>query len=113
MTALPKWVTHRKDGVFVVDPDIAYPAVLKALGLGGKPDQYQLETAYQCVKMKVQELAEAAGHDPKKPLIIHIAGGGTAKKSWALSAHPRGRGSEAATQGREARVHFERVRGQI
>jgi hypothetical protein len=106
---LPSWVTRDKNGVFNVDPDVAYPQVLKALKVE-KPDQYWLEVAYQCVKLKVQALASGAGQDPSRPVVIHIEGGAENKKSWALSNFPAGRGAMAATKGLEAKAHYERIR---
>lgn len=110
---LPAWVTrNQKTGVFTVDPDAVYPAVLKALKVE-KPDQYWLEVAFQCVKLKVQELAAGAGHDATKPVVIHIDGGAENKKTWALVNHPPGRGAVVATKGREAKAHYERIREQF
>jgi hypothetical protein len=44
------------------------------------------------------------------PLQIHVVAGGGRKERWALARHKAGRGAAAATQGREARAHYERIR---
>ncbi len=67
------------------------------------PTQYSLEVAYQCLKMDVQS---AVGFGVE----IHIK---DAKKAYAQKGHPPGRGALAATQGREARGHYERMRGAV
>lgn len=113
MKDFPKWLTKDKKGAFVVDTSAAYPIVMKALDL--KHDQYGLEVAYQCIKMKVQELVAASGSDPRdkgRSLVILMEAGGD-KERWALRNAPAGKGAAAATQGREARVHFDRIRGRI
>ncbi len=77
-----------------------------------KPDQYWLEVAYQCAKMDVQSALTGTRYDPRlanMPAEIKF----TRAARWALSAHPRGKGAEAATKGREAREHYRRVRGRL
>jgi hypothetical protein len=109
MAKLPNWVTRRKDGVMVVDPDLAYPAIAKALGVKDL-DQYWVEVCFQCAKLAVQDLAD---QPPDKTLIIHILSDGDRKGKWTLSAFPKGRGAEAATRDREARVHYQRIKNAI
>lgn len=109
----PNWLKKDKKGAYLVDTHVAYPIFLKALGL--KPDQYGLEVVYQCTKMKVQELVAASGSDPRddgKPLVI-LMEAGKDKERWALRNAPAGKGTAAATQGREARVHYERIRSKV
>lgn len=110
---IPPWVTYEaKTGVFTIDPDVAYPEILRVLGFDKKIDQYSLEVAYQVAKMKTQDLAASLGHDlTKQAIVIHIDPQSTAdKKRWALASHPRGRGPEAATKGLEAKAHYARIR---
>lgn len=107
---LPKWLTRDdKTGTFVIDPAKAYPVILKELGL--PIDQYSVETAYQCAKMKVQEIALALGVQGTVSIIV--LGGDDNKANWALVKHPAGGGADRATLGREAKGHFERIRTRI
>jgi len=99
---LPKWLTVRPDGVAVVDPDKAYPIVLKALGVADKDvDQYYVETAYQCAKMAAQDLLGQQG----AVLQIRIE----CRPKWALKNFPVGRGIVLATKGREAKALYGKV----
>lgn len=111
---LPAWLTHRKDGCFVVDPDLAYPKVLETLGVKEKDyDQYWIEVAYQCSKMAVQEIVTGTELDPRvkggMTLVIIIESAGGRKDRWKLANYPAGRGVTAATRGLEAKAHFPRV----
>lgn len=112
---LPKWLTKNEKGVYVVDADQAFPIALKALGLDEKLDQYALECAYQCVKMKTQEEAAANGdYDPEgggKTLVISIEC--KDKEKWRHANHPEGRGVLAATKGREAKAMYPKVRNKL
>jgi hypothetical protein len=120
----PSWLEKNEGGAYVVNTDEAYPEVLKVLGL--EKDQYSIEVAYQCIKLKVQDLVAASDDDPReqdppKPLVILMESAAkaaaeteedaiAAKEKWALRKYPEGRGAAAATKGREARDHYERVR---
>lgn len=84
-----------------VDADAAYRAWLKELGVT-EPDQYWLEVAYQCIKLELQAAMrtftfEIRIHDPAK--------------RWAQRKFPIGRGPVRAAQGKEAKRHFQRLRG--
>ena len=87
----------------------------KELGVGPEDDperrhsidQYWIEVAYQCVKMELQRLLGRFNFE------IRIVAHGGRKERWALKNHPNGRGVKAATQGREAREHYRRLRGFI
>lgn len=113
---LPPWAARRKDGVFIVDADAAYKAILKELKV--KPadyDQYWLEVAFQCMKLEIQRTIGGTRFDPRSrdvptALCISIAGG---KEKWALNKFPPGRGIWLATKGKEARGHYLRLRGGI
>lgn len=110
---LPKWLSQRDDGIFVIDPDLAYPAIFAALGVD-KPDQYWTEVAYQSAKMEVQRLIVGTELAPEDaPLEIHVNTEGDRKERWSLANMPEGRGVEVATKGREARVHYERIIGRF
>jgi hypothetical protein len=75
-------------------------------------DQYWLEVAYQCAKMDLQLAIENTEHDPRtagKFAEFHF----TADQKWKQTNYPPGRTSAAASQGREARQHFTRIRGRL
>lgn len=100
---LPKWLTRNKAGAFIVDADAAYPMVFSVMGVS-KIDQYALETAYQCLKLKVQDIAETFDDDPrKKGGVLAICFQSKDKTRWSFESHPEGKGWFAATKGREAR----------
>jgi hypothetical protein len=74
---LPDWLSQEGPGRYAVDPDIAYPPALKALGAPAV-DQYWLELAYLLVR-------EAAGRllpGPVSQLRF------LRRERWALLAHP-------------------------
>ena len=104
---LPGWArhvgeTHRGLPKVEADPDKFYPVLLKDLGFD-KIDQYALEVAYQCMKMDLQVAMRTFGFE------IRVLN----RPKWALKSHPEGRGVQAATQGREARAHYVRIRGAL
>ena len=101
---LPEWAAEDGKNAVRVDPDKFYPAILSDLGVDEKDvDQYWLEVAYQFMKMDVQK---AMGHFN---FNINV----TNRPKWALANHKPGRGIVAATQGREARQHYVRIRGTL
>lgn len=78
----------------------------------GVPDQYWLEVAYQCAKMDLQSALIGTPYDPitsGKPAEFHFS----RAPEFALTAHPKGKGVEAASRGREAREHYRRIRGRL
>lgn len=113
MVKLPDWLKKNEKGAYLVDSDKVYPIVLKALNIGSDLDQYQLEVAYQCVKMKVQDLAEANGDGPANGKSLPILMQTSDKAKWSIKSYPAGRGAKAATQGREAKVHYARIKNLI
>lgn len=113
MKKFPAWLTRREDGVFVIDPDIAYPTILKALRIkDDQLDQYWLEVAYQSAKLFTQDLIAGTEYDPRpeRHLTMHILGGSARKKQWGLANYKAGRGAYAATKGREAVFHYEKIK---
>lgn len=73
-------------------------------------DQYKLECALQVVKMKAMEVIGDQDDDPNKIGRARVLMTKAADKDkWAIANYPEGRGARAATQGREARIHFDRV----
>lgn len=112
---LPDWAkAHVNDGgMLVVEGDTdRYVAEWLQLLKVKTPDQYWLEVAYQCAKMDVQTAIEGSEFDPrtcKKPHYILFS----RSSKYALAQHPTGKGAAAATQGREARDHYKRVRGRL
>ncbi len=113
---LPTWAklvdgSARVGATVEVDSDLAYKAWLDLLSVAAV-DQYWLETAYQCIKMDVQTALEQSELSPARtnqPVQINF----TRAPQYALAAHPVGRGTHAATKGREAREHYKRLRGRI
>lgn len=127
---LPKWLTQNseKPNHFTANPDLYYPMIQKELEIpDDKLDQYWIEVFFQCLKMDVQHQVRVCGVDPRQldpplQLEIRINSGrnsdgtsnmGATKEKWALKNYPKGRGIVKATQGREARQHFQRLRGFI
>lgn len=77
-----------------------------------KPDQYWLECAYQCAKLDVQMALTGSDYDPRasqKPALLKF----TRADEFALRRFPAGKGTMAATEGREARRHYQRIRGRL
>jgi hypothetical protein len=96
--------------VVEVDSEQAYPYWLALLG-NHDVDQYWLETAYQCIKLDVQSALVGTELDPRagKPVQIVFS----RAPRFALKAWPEGRGASVATNGREARGHYVRIRGRM
>lgn len=116
LMALPDWAKRVPCGKKVcikveIDPDGFIPYWLDLLGVT-TPDQYWLEVAYQCAKLDVQASLESTEYDPRvagKPAEIKVLN----RPDWALAKFPKGKGVQAASQGKEARGHYKRVRGRI
>jgi len=107
----PNWLSKDTHGAFVVDADKAYPVILSAMGASvGNPDQYQLECAYQCAKLKIQDLITGTADDPRpaNPLVIVVDC--TNKIMWKHSSHAVGKGKTAATEGGEARQVYANIK---
>lgn len=76
------------------------------------PDQYWLEVAYQCAKLDLQMAIAGSKYDPRtsgKPANFHFK----RSEKWTQKKYPAGKGPNAATQGREAREHYRRIRGRL
>jgi len=76
-----------------------------------KPDQYWLEVAYQCAKLDLQSALVNTEYDPRGGKFAEFKF--TRAPQWALKNFSAGKGTKAATQGREAREHYKRVRGRL
>jgi hypothetical protein len=108
---LPAWLTQdgSKPNMFHIDPDIAYPAVIARLEQlnikTGDTDQYWLEVAFQITKIVAQDLIGDADLDPRPAaaLILNIQSDGGRKGRWAMRGFNKGKGTIAATKGKEAR----------
>ena len=107
---LPDWArikadrsTEPKGPGVIIEVDTAKAMQEWQTRLGNPaPDQYWLETAYQCAKMDIQAALEGTPFDPRatnRPIEIHF----TRSEQHALHRHPEGRGIHAATKGKEAR----------
>lgn len=119
--ALPAWARVLKDHPNVKagrvsiaiegDTDGYVREWLKLLG-DPNPDQYWLEVAYQCAKLDLQAALVGTPYDPrvcgKSAQFVF-----TRAPQWTLKRFQRGRGAQRATQGREARDHYRRIRGAL
>jgi hypothetical protein len=108
----PAWLSEGANNTFVIDPNIAYPAILQALGVN-EVDQYWVEVAYQIAKMEAFRIITDGEPPGGDTVQLTINSADDRKQRWALANLPKGRGTEAATQGREAVVHYDRVRGRF
>lgn len=115
--ALPGWAriaeTHSEKVSVCIEADTA-GYIKEWFGLLNveTPDQYWLEVAYQCAKMDLQTALLGTQYDPRtsgKPAEFHFS----RAPEYALTAHPKGKGVEAASKGREAREHYRRIRGRL
>lgn len=77
-----------------------------------QPDQYWLEVAYQCTKLDLQSCLRGTPFDPRisgKPVEFKlITTPEFAHKNW-----PEGKTWQVASQGKQARMHYMRVRGTL
>ncbi len=116
---LPSWATEKADAsgkvktVVCVDSAAAYSEWLDLLKVVKENvDQYWLEVAYQCVKLDVQAALAGTDCDPRtcgKPTGILFSNA----PEFALAQFPEGKGVAVATQGKEARNHYVRLRGRM
>lgn len=109
MDNLPEWAEkHPTQGNAVLaDPDKFYPALLKELGVE-KPDKYWIEVAYQCMKLDLQTAMRKFG------FTIHVRADDGRKDRWSLANFTGTQADVArATKGKEARGHYQRIRGFI
>lgn len=106
---IPPWAKRRhvlsNRVVYDVDPDLFYPQILDELGVT-KPTKYDIETAYQIMKMDMQVAHGSYG------FTIHVRGDNDRKLRWNLTMFP-GHDHDVlvATAGLEARAHYLRIRG--
>lgn len=114
---LPEWASvdpHTPKGTalhIAVDTD---KAMREWLGLLGSPpiDQYWLEVAFQCVKLDCQMALAGTEYDPRinaKPAQFTM----NRAEHFAQKKHPVGKGAAQASQGKEARGHYIRIRGNL
>jgi hypothetical protein len=102
-----------ENGVVTIDPDIAYPAIMTELKIAKKDlDQYWAEIIYQCAKLEAMRLVANTDQDPRPQNALRIIIE-SRKDKWAINKLPEGRGTKAATAGREAREIYRNWRGFI
>jgi hypothetical protein len=115
--SLPKWAkmaeshSPKVSCLIKADMDGAMKEWLDLLEVK-EPDQYWLEAAYQCAKLDLQAALAGSPMDPRisgKPCEFHFS----RAPQWALANFPKGKGPRAATQGKEARSHYVRIRGRM
>jgi len=109
---IPEWAKRHpgrsnREIAYLVDPDKFYPQILDELGVT-KPTKYDIEVAYQVMKMDMQVAHGSYG------FTIHVRADSERKRRWNLSMFP-GTDQEVlvATAGLEARAHYLRLRGFI
>jgi hypothetical protein len=117
---LPNWLSIREDGAFVVDPNIAYPQMMTAMGFDPKDaGQYEVECAYQGVKRAVQDIVDGTDLDPRsdaknpRGLVIVIDASDDRKNRWRLANLKQGepgRDIHAATKGQHAKRRYQEVK---
>ncbi|HEX9771002.1 MAG TPA: hypothetical protein VGA50_17650 [Kiloniellales bacterium] len=101
---LPKWaaIDPNNPRRVIVDSAAAYPAWLEELGVGeARLDKYWLEVAYQAIKLDIQAAMGPGGLEIKM----------TRAAKFAQKTYRPGRGTARASQGKEARGHYARIRG--
>jgi hypothetical protein len=104
---LPDWAVMSDSGVIVVDPVIAYPAILAELErTGAKPakaklDQFWAEIAYQVMKLELQRATGRFGFSIK---VLN-------RPEWAVKALPAAAGVAGAIKGGIAKNYHARMRG--
>lgn len=114
---LPEWASVDPNGsdkfavTILVDSAAAYTAWLAELGID-EPTQFDIECAYQCIKMDVQAAIEGTEHDPATAGMSHTIKFSRAEE-WALANFPAGKGIHAATQGLQARAAYRKLRGSV
>lgn len=119
---LPAWAKALAPGKIQADAEQFYPAILAELGIeAGKETPYDLEVAFQFMKMDVQ--AAVFGTDlAAKPggalSIIVVDDSRAANNGVSRWAQKNRRFTDAqrvealkASKGKEARAHYLRVRG--
>lgn len=122
---LPSYATmDEKHGIVHVDMDAAMRSMLTELNVRQSPlkdnergeqgrryfDQYWGAVAIEFIKLDIQQAVRSAGEWPGNGALAIMFSNAP---QWKLSAAPRGRGEQAAIQGREARVLYQQLRGFI
>jgi hypothetical protein len=114
---LPSWASVDSDGsdkfavTILVDSAAAYTEWLTELGVD-EPTQFDIECAYQCIKMDVQRAVEGTEYDPRTAGKSHVIKFSRAEE-FALANFPEGKGVGAATQGLQARNAYRKARGAV
>lgn len=130
--SLPPWATvadehsHKVSVLIKVDTKTAMLDWLSLLEAPEQLTQYWIECAYQCAKLDLQLAIEGGDFDPRQsamPAEFHF----DRADEFALAKYPEGpakevvvdghkltlRGQALATNGREARAHYKRIRGRL
>lgn len=133
---LPKWAeleplhSANVSMKIVVDPELAYAEwfallhdpkypvpegmahVLALMPDVDQPDQYWIEVAYQCSKLDLQSCLAGTRYDPRvsgQPVEFKFKN----TPKYKLTNWPEGKGWQQASQGKQARLHYQRVRGAL
>ncbi len=110
---LPSWLTRNDFGSYVVDQAEAYAVALEALAIDVyKATAQELELAFQCIRMKVEDVVSDQPDDPRaegKNLKIFFEGDADSKELFRQSDKPNGKSFSKA----EVKDHYKKIRGKL
>jgi hypothetical protein len=87
----PSWLSRNEAGSFIVNQDIAYPVALDAMGVSlADANASDLEMAFQCIKMKVQDIV-ADMPNQSGPTKIFFEGQPDQKELYRQSSRAAGK----------------------
>lgn len=109
--AYPEWFALLHDEKYPIPLDMAKIGITHMPDVD-VPDQYWLEVAYQCTKLDLQSAIVGTPYDPR------LSGKNVEFKfqkteKYAHKNWPAGKTAEVASQGKQARLHYIRVRGSL
>jgi hypothetical protein len=110
---LPSWLTRNDAGSYIVDQAIAYALALEGLAIdAAKATAQELELAFQCIRMKVEDIVSDQPDDPRaegKNLKIFFEGDADSKEKYRQIDKPRGKSFSKA----EVKEHYKKIRGKL
>jgi len=111
LVAYKEWFALLHDPAYPIPNDMEQAGITHMPNVA-VPDQYWLEVAYQCTKLDLQMALKSSQFDPLlsgKPVEFNFL----SRPELKMTNYPEGKTWQAATQGREARMHYIRVRGSL
>jgi hypothetical protein len=114
LTQVNAWLARNDKNVYIVNSAKAYSVALAALGFADDETltAERLELAFQCLKLKVQDIAANLPGDPRAEgfvLRVLFEGGEVAKELYGQAGKPHGPKFAPA----DIRAHYERIRGKL